>query len=66
MDYYNKKENIFPIDYAKVYKKIQESGFAGLRNGLTDEENKLLFQSTNVLEIVALILKGLNNKFQTI
>ena len=66
LDYYNEKENIDPIDYEKVYKRIQGSGIAGLRNGLSDEENRLLFLSTNVLEIVALILKGLNNKFQTV
>lgn len=64
-DYYNEKENIDPIDYTKVYKDIQDNDITGLRNGLTDDENRLLFHSTNVLEIVALILKGLNNKFQT-
>lgn len=65
LKYYNKKENIDPINYTKVYKGIRDNGIAGLRNGLNNEENRLLFHSTNVLEIVALILKGLNNKFQT-
>ena len=30
-----------------------------LRNGLSEEENKRLFVSTNAMEIVSLILKGL-------
>ncbi|MEN5059032.1 hypothetical protein [Sphingobacterium kitahiroshimense] len=64
--YYNEKEDLDPIDYTKVYNEVQNDGISGLRNGLSDEENRLLFYSTNVLEIVALILKGLNNKFQTI
>ena len=32
-----------------------------LQNGLSDDENKRLFVSTNAMEIVSLILKGLNN-----
>lgn len=34
---------------------------SNLRNGLSEEENKLLFVSTNAMEIVSLILKGLKN-----
>lgn len=66
LSYYNEKEDVEPIDYKVVCRIIKDNGISGLRNGLTDKENKLLFQSTNVLEIVALILKGLNNKFQKI
>lgn len=64
LEYYNEREKTNPIDYSKVYIEILENGIGGLRNGLTDEENKILFHSTNVLEIVAMILKGLNNKFR--
>ena len=32
-----------------------------LQNGLSEEENNRLFVSTNAMEIVSLILKGLNN-----
>lgn len=63
--YYNERENVDPIDYTKVYKEIQDNGITGLRNGLSDGDNRILFHSTNVLEIVAVILKGLNNEFQT-
>lgn len=66
LNYYNERESIVPIDYSGIYTEIQTNGIGGLRNGLTDNENRLLFHSTNVLEIVALILKGLNKKFQTI
>lgn len=34
---------------------------SNLRNGLSEEENKRLFVSTNAMEIVSLILKGLKN-----
>ena len=33
-------------------------------NGLTEEDNETLFHTTNILEIVSLILKGLNNVFK--
>lgn len=66
VDYYNEKENINPIDYEVVYEEISTNGISSLNNGLSKKENRLLFQSTNVLEIVALILKGLNNKFKTV
>lgn len=34
---------------------------AGLKNGLIDNDNQRLFTSTNTMEIVSLILKGLKN-----
>mgnify|MGYP000925096350 FL=1 len=61
MDYYNKNNNKAPIDYNTVEEKIRNITSNGLQNGLTEKENKILFRSTNVLEIVALVLKGLNN-----
>lgn len=33
-----------------------------LRNGLSPDENKVLFKSQNIMEIVSLVLKGLKNK----
>lgn len=64
--YYNKKDGMNPIDYSTVYNEIKTKNILGLNNGLTEDENKILFHSTNVLEIVALIMKGLNNKFKPI
>ena len=47
------------------YNKLEEivaGGIACLNNGLSEEENNLLLQSTDVIEIVGLIIKGLKNK----
>ncbi|MCM1141921.1 MAG: TIR domain protein [Muribaculum sp.] len=35
-----------------------------LNNKLSPEENKILFSSTNIIEVIALILKGLNENFK--
>jgi len=64
INYYNEKEKENPISYKAVYEEISRNGISGLNNGLSDEENIILFNSTNVLEIVSLILKGLNNIFK--
>lgn len=60
--YYNTTSLTSPIDYDEIITAIQKDGITGLNNGLEDDENKILFHSTNVLEIVALVLKGLNSK----
>ena len=39
---------------------IVAGGIDGLKNGLTKEQNNILLQSTDVIEIVGLILKGLS------
>lgn len=47
------------------YNQLEEivaGGIACLNNGLSEEENNLLLQSTDVIEIVGLIIKGLKNK----
>ena len=64
LNYYNENERDFPIDYNAIFNKITSCGISGLNNGLSENENKILFHSTNVLEIVALVLKGLNNKLK--
>lgn len=46
-----------------LLEKIISSGIGCLNNGLSDEDNYMLLQSTDVIEIVGLIIKGLNNKF---
>lgn len=43
---------------------LYNDGISKLNNGLDLEDNKLLFHSTNIIEIVALILKGLKIKAQ--
>lgn len=49
------------IDYVKVKSKLEVLEIADLNNGLSIEENKVLFKSKNVEEIIILILKGINN-----
>ena len=46
-----------------LYDWLKAHGFERLNNGLSDEDNGRLFASTNLMEIVSLILKGLKNKF---
>lgn len=48
-----------PVDYAEVesYAKLDRL----LDNGLSEEENRRLFHSVNIMEIVSLILKGISN-----
>lgn len=60
--YYNSQNSSNPIDYDEIIALIKKDGIWGLNNGLDEDENKILFHSTNVLEIVALVLKGLNSK----
>ncbi len=48
------------MGYDKLNDMIM-GGLACLNNGLKEEENYTLLQSTDIVEIVGLILKGLNN-----
>ena len=52
------KDKSIDMGYDRL-KAIVAGGIGGLKNGLTDEQNYILFQSTDVIEIVGLILKGL-------
>jgi hypothetical protein len=55
------KPVIEPIDYAASVARFKEYGVAGLSaaNGLSPEENETLFTTTDVKEMVYLVLKGL-------
>ncbi len=46
-----------------LLEKIISSGIGCFNNGLSAEDNNMLLQSTDVIEIVGLIIKGLNSKF---
>ncbi len=59
VEYYN-ENNDDKIDYNNICQTISKYTFD---NGLSDDENKRLCHSTNILEIVSLVLKGLSNKF---
>ncbi len=60
VEYYNQTSVLDQIDYDDIVNRISTYEFD---NGLSVEENKRLYYTTNVLEIVSLVLKGLNNKF---
>ena len=47
------------IDYPAMVDELQQAGIAGLNNGLTEDENRLLFMTPYVPVMVALVLKGL-------
>ncbi|RAS91807.1 hypothetical protein A3863_04835 [Priestia endophytica] len=63
-NYYNKealKENLEKIDYNSLQRFFHTIGIENLNNGLTEEENKILFRTTNLTEMLSLVLKGLKN-----
>lgn len=55
-----------PVDIDEVTAFFREHtiGHLSALNGLTDEENRILFESTNIHELVYLIIKGLKNIFK--
>ena len=57
------KSNGVDMGYAELEKIIKVGGIDVLDNGLSREQNKILLTSTDVVEIVGLILEGLRNKF---
>lgn len=54
-------EKKYDMGYDKL-KEIMSKGFDCLNNGLSNEQNAILMQSTDVIEIVGLIINGLKNK----
>ncbi len=47
------------IDFTALVDDFVARGVAGLRNGLSDDENHRLFESTSLTEQIALLLRGL-------
>ncbi|MEJ9227723.1 TIR domain-containing protein [Priestia aryabhattai] len=63
-NYYNRRaedENLEKIDYDELVKFFHTKGIKSLNNGLTEDENKVLFLTTNLTEMISLVLKGLKN-----
>ncbi len=65
--YYNEVNPGMQVDFAEIKKMIQEYGLEQLSksNGLTIDENRRLFESPHLSEILHLIFKGLLNTFKT-
>ena len=48
-------------EYSRMVQELNHWGVAGLNNGLSVEENEVLFSSRNIYEIIYLILKGIKS-----
>lgn len=51
-----------PIDYAVVVRTIRDAGLAGLNNGLSKSENRILLEVQDIEEAAWLILRGLSKR----
>jgi len=49
-----------PIDYDALCAQFAQAVISGLRNGLDEKENRILFETDDVDEMIALVLKGLS------
>lgn len=61
-EYFNNMVNdtdIEKIDYSELVEFFNKNGIKGLNNGLSDEENEVLYETDNLIEIISLVLKGL-------
>lgn len=56
---FNLKHETNKIDYEEIVDFFRKTGINGLNNGLNDDENKTLFQTIHIPEMISLILKGL-------
>jgi len=64
---HNQISGVDPVDYAGLVEEFEGWGFAGhsTANGLTEEENRRLFETPHVIEMVCLVLRGLLRVFGT-
>ncbi len=60
MDMYKKNVD---LKYSEICKRIKDNAYTQLNNGLTEDENDILFSSEDAQEIIGLIIKGLLVKF---
>ena len=60
VEYFN-QHTAEPIDYDRLCKFLASQGVAGLKNGLSTEDNEMLFQTSQVTLMIYLVLKGLAN-----
>lgn len=60
IDYFQ-RHGTEPIDYDKLRSSLAKKGIAGLNNGLSIEDNEILFATSHITQMIYLILKGLAN-----
>jgi len=58
-EYNSKSIDDESIDYDKVLNFLKEKGISSLNNGLSEDENLILFNSPHIPEMISLVLKGL-------
>jgi len=63
-EYWNAREPDRRIDYVAICKELKNYGLSGVcrSNGLEEEENRRLFVTPHIPEMICLILKGLKNR----
>lgn len=47
------------VDYSKIIEELNGMGIKSLSNGLSDEENRILFNTIHIPEMIFYVLKGL-------
>ncbi len=65
-DYQEQREKspdrIEPVDYRAVMARLQERGVAGLNNGLSEEENRVLLATRDMEQAMGLVFDGLRRR----
>jgi hypothetical protein len=59
----NPRLNLEVIDYQRMSNFFRSKGINELRNGLTDDENRYLFATDDLDQVVYYVLKGLRNLY---
>jgi hypothetical protein len=52
------------IDYSKIIEELNGMGIKSLSNGLSDEENSILFNTIHIPEMIFYVLKGLKKIYK--
>ena len=67
ISYFNSSRPSFEseIDYDSIVSLLKQKGISCLNNGLTEDENRLLFNTSHIPEMVSLIVKGLVKKLNS-
>jgi len=55
-----------PIDYVRLVDFFNHKGIQGLDNGLNEDDNKRLFGTIHIPEIISLVLKGLAKLYKPV
>jgi hypothetical protein len=57
-------ERTTSIDYDAAFQILRSKGVPGLNNGLTHEENEILFETKNLAQVVYFLLKGMTTRLR--